>query len=99
VVENTLVAVEQLGRSSRDRTQSRLYGRAALELQLFLQFVKPAPDRGFPEDVLDATIRSKRSLDEVKRASSLASQRWGIVSSLQPEDFLQALEAARAAHR
>lgn len=99
VVENTLVAVEQLGRSSRERTQSRLYGRAALELQLFLQFVKPSPDRGFPEDVLDATIRSKRSLDEVKRTASLVSQRWGIVSSLQPKDFLQALEATRAAHR
>lgn len=99
VVENTLAAVEQLGRSSRDRARSRLYGRAALELQLFLQFVKPAPDRGLPEDVLDATIRSKRSLDEVKRAASPVSLRWGIVSSLQPEDFLQALEAAHAAHR
>jgi transcriptional regulator with XRE-family HTH domain len=99
VVENTLVALEQLGGSSRDRTQSRLYGRAVLKLQLFLQFVKPPLDRDFPEDVLDATIRSKRSLDEVKRSTSPVSRRWGVVSSLQPEDFLQALEAAHAAHR
>lgn len=99
VVESTLAALEQLGRSSGDRRQSRFYSRAELELQFFLQFVKPPPDRAFPEDILDATIRSQRTLDEVKRAASPISRRWGIISSLQPEDFLQALEAARAAHR
>jgi transcriptional regulator with XRE-family HTH domain len=98
-VENTVVALEQLGRGTRDRAQARLRGRALLALQMFLQFVKPPADRDFPEDVLDATIRTKRSLDEVKRAASPVSRRWGIVSSLQPEDFLQALEAARAADR
>jgi hypothetical protein len=57
-----------------------------------------ARDQGEVPDLLDATIRSKRTLEEVRRASSEISQRWDIITSLQVEDFVQALKAARAGH-
>jgi transcriptional regulator with XRE-family HTH domain len=47
-------------------------------------------------DVLDATIRSKRTLEQVLQRSSSISQRWGIATDLHPEQFATALEAARA---
>jgi hypothetical protein len=98
VIDNTLAALEQLNHSSKNAGQwSKLHRRAELEWSLFLAFVVPPPDRRFPLDVLDATIRSQRTLDEVQRAASKQSQRWAIVTSLQPEDFLEALKAAGAA--
>jgi transcriptional regulator with XRE-family HTH domain len=99
VIDNTLNALAHLSSTSRDAKEwSKLYRRAALHLKLFLDFVDSPPGRHLPLDILDATIRSKRTLDDVQRSASTASQRWGIVTSLQPEDFIQALEAARAAH-
>jgi hypothetical protein len=68
------------------------------QLQLFLRLVTSL-DRGGDvraalPDLLETTIRSERSLREVQRSSSAISQRWGIVTSLQPEDFVGALKAA-----
>jgi hypothetical protein len=47
-------------------------------------------------DVLDADIRSKKTFESVREASSPISKRWEIVSVIQPEDFLQALSGVRA---
>jgi len=99
VIDNTLTALAQLSRSSKDAKQwSKLYRRAEVNLGSFLGFVDPPPGRRLPLDVLDATIRSQRTLDEVQRTSSKLSQRWAIVTSLRPEDFLEALKAAGATH-
>jgi transcriptional regulator with XRE-family HTH domain len=99
VIDNTIAALAQLSHGSRDAKQwSKLHRRAELELGLFLGFVDPPPGRQLPADILDATIRSRRTLDEVQRTASKQSQRWAIVTSLQPEDFLEALRAAGAAH-
>ncbi len=100
-VENTLVALDDLGRSgSEHREWTHAANRARVSLQRFLEFISAerqvAATRPLPPDVLDATIRSRRTLDNVQRSSSSISQRWGIVTSLQPEDFVQALRAARA---
>jgi hypothetical protein len=48
-------------------------------------------------DVLDAGIRSRQTLDDVVASSSPISRRWGIVTTLKPEDFAEALRGARAA--
>lgn len=99
VIDNTLTALGQLSRSSIDAKQwSKLHRRAEVNLRSFLNFVDPPPGRRLPLDILDAPIRSQRTLDEVQRTSSKLSQRWAIVTSLQPEDFLEALRAAGAAH-
>lgn len=97
VIDNTLTALQHLSRGSTDaHAWSKLYRGADLRLTMFLDFVDPAPGGRLALDILDATVRSKRTLDEVQRAASQLSQRWGIVTSLQPEDFLQALKAAHA---
>lgn len=100
VIDNTLTALNHLGNGSRDsREWSKLHRRARVSLGLFFDSVDPPPGRNaIPLDILDATIRSKRTLEEVRRTASVQSQRWGIVTSLQPEDFLQALKAAYAGH-
>jgi transcriptional regulator with XRE-family HTH domain len=101
VVDNTLTALRsdpKLGAKSKER--AKLDRRAELILgHLKWHFTVPDDASSHaPLDVLDATIRSKRTLEEVRRSASEISQRWGIVTSLQPADFLQALKAARAGH-
>jgi len=102
VVENTLMAIRSLHKlDARSKEWAKLDRRAELQLDHFLGYITATdhlPSRDSPLDILDTTIRSKRTLDEVRGAGSEISRRWGIVTSLQPEDFLQALKAARAHH-
>jgi transcriptional regulator with XRE-family HTH domain len=104
VVENTLTALGQLHKeaAARSREWAKLDRRAEVILQAFLEFVtaqgRLQESTELPPDVLDAAIRSTRTLDEVRSSASDISKRWGIISSLQVKDFLQALKAARAAH-
>jgi len=104
ILENTLIALGLLRRGGgpKFREWARIDRMAEVVLQYFLNAIT-SRDRGSdPQppapDILDATIRSERTLREVQGSSSEISQRWGIVTSLQPEDFLQALKAARAEH-
>lgn len=53
----------------------------------------PADVHALSVDILDAGIRSKKTLDEVAAENSSISQRWGVVTSLQTQDFIDALEA------
>lgn len=71
------------------------YGRTGVLLDEFLSRRSPkaAAETQAP-DVLDAGIRSKKTLEQVHDANSDISRRWGIVTSLQPQDFVDALEAA-----
>jgi transcriptional regulator with XRE-family HTH domain len=102
VVENTLAAIQLLHKQGAPSKEwAKLDGRAELQLSHFLEHITAkvySPSRHPPSDVLDTTIRSKKTLDEVWSSTSAISRRWGIVTSLQPEDFLQALKAARAHH-
>jgi transcriptional regulator with XRE-family HTH domain len=103
VVENTLAALVRLprGTGSESKEWTKIDRRAETSLRTFLEFLpgsRDLPRPTVPLDVLDATIRSKRTLDEVRNAASEISRRWGIATSLQVEDFLQALKAARAGH-
>jgi hypothetical protein len=71
-------------------------------LSLFLESLTPGPkvqtlssDSVVP-DILDADIRSRQTLDELRVSAADSSRRWGIVTSLKPADFVEALRAARA---
>lgn len=100
VVENTLEAIRrELPGLPAKTAWRRPYNRAQVVLSAFLEFVGPAPDRHRVPDVLDGGIRSKRTLEEVRAASSAISKRWGIVTVLQPEDFGEALRGARGDRR
>lgn len=97
LIENTLLALNQ-ELPGADRSYQRLYRRAVVVLQDFLDaWQEPLHERltEGSTDVLDATIRSKKTLAEVRARASAPSQRWGIVSELTPTDFAEALRGAR----
>ncbi len=101
VVDNTLIALDTLANANEPQssTWSRLRLRAEIPFKLFLELVgspKGTTSRPGPLDLLDPTIRSRRTLEDTQRHASKPSQRWGIATSLQPDDFVQALRAARA---
>ena len=102
VVDNTLTALNTLVHTadSDGAIWVRLRRRTEVPFKLFLDFVASrlaaAQSPEAPPDVLDATIRSRRTLEDVQRNASKPSLRWRIATSLQPEDFVQALRASRA---
>jgi transcriptional regulator with XRE-family HTH domain len=103
LVDNTVEALRQeLAHGQPPRSWAQRYRRALLVLETFATFVHPNDERPsstpgtYAPDILDPHIRSKQTLEEVKASSSPSSERWGIVTSLQPNDFVHALRAARA---
>jgi transcriptional regulator with XRE-family HTH domain len=99
VVDNTLEAIRRELPTVSPAPWRRLYGRAQVVLGSFLEFITTETHGDFAPDVLDIGIRSKQTLKEVTESSSPVSRRWGIVTTLQPEDFVKALKGARAAHQ
>jgi transcriptional regulator with XRE-family HTH domain len=98
LVENTVEAIRLELPAVTPAPWRRLYNRARVVLEAFLTFVQAeAHEKASAPDVLDVGIRSKKTLEEVAASSSPISRRWGIVTTLQPEDFVQALRGARAA--
>ncbi|MGH7293511.1 MAG: hypothetical protein ACRELB_01200 [Polyangiaceae bacterium] len=99
IAANTLEAVRR-ETPTAPASWKKLYARATVVLESLVSFVTPEnPDQPLPLDILDASIRRKKTLDDVVASRSSLSRRWGIASSLQPEDFARALRGARDAHR
>lgn len=106
LVENTLAAVRGELPRPLPKPLAQRYRRAEAVLDVFMDFALTQlahesareflNDRGAPLDLLDATIGSPKTRRAVAAASSDISQRWGIITSLQPEDFVDALRAADA---
>jgi transcriptional regulator with XRE-family HTH domain len=100
VVANTLEALEALANSAETdaNTWAKLYRRAGFPLRTFLFFAGLRREQATEHpDLLDATIRSQRTLDDVQHRASASARDWGIATSLQREDFVHALRSARAA--
>ena len=98
IAANTLEAVRR-ETPTAPPSWKKLYARATVVLESLLSFVTPEhPDQPVALDILDASIRSKKTLDDVIASRSSLSRQWGIASSLQPEDFTKALRGARDAH-
>ncbi len=91
VIDNTVEAIETLKKGKTALAPK--YKRAEFPLRRFLDKAHDLP-RAKNVDVLDLTVRSQKTLDDLQRKASRASQRWGIVTAIQPEDFVDALEAA-----
>ncbi|MEP7124335.1 MAG: helix-turn-helix transcriptional regulator [Byssovorax sp.] len=100
LVENTLVAVRAELTRSLPRPLAQRYRRADTVLEMFLELAtSQAAQQAFtagsaPPDLLDATISSAKTRHAVAASSSAISQRWRIITSLQPDDFIEALRAA-----
>lgn len=96
VVDSTLQAIDEELQKSLPRAQANLYRRSQVLLSRYLDTVA-ATERGNRQihDILDPMVRTKASVAKLIQASSSTAQRWGIVTSIQPRDFILALRAAR----
>jgi transcriptional regulator with XRE-family HTH domain len=97
LIENVLEAVRRELSQSLPRDRMRQYRRA--EVVLGALPILGLPLRGDAGDtpdtlILDPDILSADTLREVKASRSKISRRWGIVTGLQPDDFVAALRAA-----
>lgn len=98
LVENVVEALAQDLGSKRSSPWARRERRASLLLREYLESAMGRPPTDpTPVDILDRAIRSKKTLELVEATRSPISRRWGIVTRLQPQDFLQSLRSARVA--
>jgi transcriptional regulator with XRE-family HTH domain len=91
-IENTIEAL-RLNPTTIPRASRIAAGRLQTTLSItrgYEQNVRDTPD------LLDRTIRSVESVDDVRRRSSDISKRWNVISNIQPSDFLEALKASGA---
>ena len=96
LIENVLAALDDQPADALPREVRVRYRRARTVFAFWLATTSP-PAATAALDLFDETIRSQRSLEQVRAACSPISRRWGVVSPLHPSDFAAALEAARAA--
>lgn len=108
MIANTLQAIQSELTQALPRKWAVVYRRAELVLSSFLEPPRTrkrrASTRRAPQtsptrsvDILDSDILSTKTLDEVQVANSEISRQWRIATGLQPEDFIEALRAARVA--
>ncbi len=101
LIENTLAAIRLELPENLPRRYTALLRRAELVLGAHLDLALSHRSQGearVTPDILDAQILSERTLKEVQKQASPFSLRWGIVTRIQNEDFLEALKASRVAH-
>lgn len=100
LLENTLEAIHRDEQPGLPRDWATRYRRAEVVLSSFLEPLNAEYKRRekLCLDFLDPDIRSRKSVEEVAAAASDISKRWGILTGLQPEDFVEALRAARVGH-
>jgi len=100
LIDNVLDAIRSELNQTLPRLWARRCRRAAVVLETFLEYLGSSsagqPNDAAGPDILDPSIRTKRTLEEVKASSSPISQRWNIVTGLQPDDFSHALRESRA---
>jgi transcriptional regulator with XRE-family HTH domain len=95
IAQSVLDAVNETLAAPPGGRWARLLRRAQVVLEAYVDHVSQTRDpKDFPvRDLLDRTLRSKRSVRAVAAASSKSARRWRIVTSIQPTDFRQALNA------
>lgn len=101
LVESCLEAIRKELAEVLPRRYQSLLRRAELVLSAHLNHAlahRPQEGAQVTPDILDAQIRSEKTLKEVQKTSSSISLRWTIVTRLQTEDFLEALKASRVPH-
>jgi transcriptional regulator with XRE-family HTH domain len=101
ICENTLAALRLALKDESSRSWAQRARRAEVVLSAFLDATPSlGPLRGEPTrlDTLDRSIRSKKTLEQVKGALSDISRTWAIVSALTVADFAESLRAARVSH-
>ena len=95
VLENIQVALEtEQARVGRNLPLRMAYARAAGVLDVTLRIL--APRQITDEVLLDRDVRSAKTLELLKRDRSSISEKWRVLTMIQPGDFAEALSAANA---
>lgn len=94
---NTAEALKRELTKKLPRVTAGAYERARIRLQFILseQWLASVVGKNAPEDILDSDIASEKSKEETRQESSPISKRWRILTRIQVEDFIRALEATR----
>lgn len=102
LLDNLLEAFGIEKEATKDRKLRLALTRAegVLQRQRGIALLKtPPPKRDLEgileEDSLDQSFVSIKSVEEVRRKSSDISRTWGILTTLQPQDFVHALRESR----
>lgn len=96
LLENTLEAIRREEGEALPRERRVLYRRAATAIRAVLSLLNArAGQQRIPDDLLDTGGMSEESIDQIRQEASETSRRWGIVTRIGVEDFLQALRSAR----
>ncbi|MBS2016231.1 MAG: helix-turn-helix transcriptional regulator [Deltaproteobacteria bacterium] len=95
LLDNVLEALHFVLEKDPTAKSFRQRRRAATVLELICDYRRPPSDADAAPDVLDRSIRSKKTAAAVQLASSPISKRWGVVTALQVEDFVRALQGDR----
>jgi len=97
-VENIVRALEDLERLEVSQSRERKLRRRLFVLKRYLEFAlsRQRKQAEQVEDLLDPEVRTERGLEAVRSESSPISRRWGVVTTIQPSDFADALRAAYA---
>lgn len=105
VCENTVQAIELELKNEVPLDWATAARRAAVVIGQFVDAVTRARRssgsaslEAIESDILDPSIRSDKTLKEVRKRESAISRKWRVDTALAPEDFAEALRAARAAH-
>lgn len=77
--------------TAADRRDAR---RLRTAIDLFLPSL-PRPAEEAPLDLIDAEVRSAKTVARIEAESSEEAKRWRIATRLAPTDFVEALEANR----
>jgi transcriptional regulator with XRE-family HTH domain len=96
-LENTAEALKHELTLKLPRATAGAYERARIRIKFALseQWLPRIVGKHAPEDILDSDIASEKSQEETRQESSPISKRWRILTRIQVEDFIRALEAAR----
>lgn len=101
LLENILGALRTVTKDELSRWRRVRNNKAEQKLALYLEHQTPEKVGGqdgenrTTEDILDQDVGSKRTLRNLKEERSESSDKWGILTTIQEEDFVQALRAAR----
>lgn len=104
LLDNVVVAIDRV--VSADPAPSlrtrRALARARTVFESFLERIdveRPETGTGATPDLLDPTLRSIRSVRSTRATASAISNEWKIVTSIQPDDFAEALNDGLASRR
>jgi transcriptional regulator with XRE-family HTH domain len=102
-IESTLEAIKSEGSHVLPREWRLKYRRAALIIDSYFATSFGAHGVGYdaeaatPADVLDAGITSPETLREVSANLSPIARKWRVITTIELDDFIRALRAARGA--